>query len=48
MAAEGGRIDLMFLGTPLPGRWIRYCSCKAAEFYSEAAEGGTTPAIARA
>ena len=25
MAAEGGRIDFMFLGPPLPGRWIRYC-----------------------
>ena len=28
MAAEGGRIDFMFLGPPplLPGRWIRYCN----------------------
>ena len=25
MAAKGGRIDFMFLGPPLPGRWIRYC-----------------------
>ena len=25
MAAEGSRIDFMFLGPPLPGRWIRYC-----------------------
>ena len=25
MAAEGGHIDFMFLGPPLPGRWIRYC-----------------------
>ena len=24
MAAEGSRIDFMFLGPPLPGRWIRY------------------------
>ena len=27
MATEGGRIDFMFLGPRLPGRWIRYCSC---------------------
>ena len=25
MAAEFGCIDFMFLGPPLPGRWIRYC-----------------------
>ena len=25
MAAKGGRIDFMFLGPPLPSRWIRYC-----------------------
>ena len=25
MAAEGGRLDFMFLAPPLPGRWIRYC-----------------------
>ena len=24
MAAEGGCIDFMFLGPPLPSRWIRY------------------------
>ena len=24
MAPEGSRIDFMFLGPPLPGRWIRY------------------------
>ena len=30
MAAEGGRIDFMFLGPPLPGRWIRYCSEESA------------------
>ena len=26
MATKGGCIDFMFLGPPLPGRWIRYCS----------------------
>ena len=25
IAAKGGRIDFMFLGPPLPGRWICYC-----------------------
>ena len=33
MAAEGGRIDFMFLGPPSPGRWIRYCAMvKLANF----------------
>ena len=26
MAAKGGHIDFMFLGPPLPGRWIRCCA----------------------
>ena len=25
MAAKGGHIDFMFLGPPLPGRWIPFC-----------------------
>ena len=25
MVAKGGRIDFVFLGPPLPCRWIRYC-----------------------
>ena len=25
MVAKGSHIDFMFLGPPLPGRWIRYC-----------------------
>ena len=31
MAAKGGRIDFMFLGPPLPGRWIRYCDSFGSE-----------------
>ena len=32
MAAEGGRIDFMFLDPPpLPGHWIRYCVTRANE-----------------
>ena len=35
MATKGGRIDFMFLGPPLPGRWIRYC---AQEFAHKSAK----------
>ena len=35
MATEGGRIDFMFLGPPLPGRWIRYCNAHLMQYLNK-------------
>ena len=34
MGAEGSCIDFMFLGRPLPGRWIQYCLDGDASLFS--------------